>query len=195
MLLRHTLAAASAIAIVALTERAPRAEDAVVVPQAGPVRAALELAPLDLFIGRFALVGTVLVSSHHAITATLHGDYMPREQFVFKQTNDVAFGGLGGELGWHVYARGEELRGFWFGPSLLFEALSAQVDSDPSRSFTATGLAFDAGATAGEGIVVDFALGLQMTHLTNDESPPDIVALIAGGGPRPRVLLGIGLPL
>jgi hypothetical protein len=34
-----------------------------------------------------------------------------------------------------------------------------------------------------------------MTHVTNDESPPDIVALIAGGGPRPRVLLGIGLPL
>jgi hypothetical protein len=196
MFLRHTLAAVSTIAIVALAESASRAEDVVDAPQARPVRAALELAPLDLFIGRLAFVGTMLVAPHHALTATLHGDYMPREQkFVFKQTNDVAFGGLGGELGWHVYARGEELRGFWFGPSLVFEALSAQVGNDPSRSFTATGLAFDAGATAGEGIVVDFALGLQMTHLTNDESPPDIVALIAGGGPRPRVLLGIGLPL
>jgi hypothetical protein len=120
---------------------------------------------------------------------------MPREPFVFKQTSDLAFGGLGGELGWHLYARGDELRGFWFGPSLVLEALSAQVGSDPSRSFAATGLAFDAGATATGPIVVDFALGLQMTHLTNDESPPDIVALIAGGGPRPRVLLGIGLPL
>jgi hypothetical protein len=195
MPLRHTLAAASAIAIVALAERAPRAEDVVDAPQARPVRAALELAPLDLFIGRLAFVGTMLVAPHHAITATLHGDYMPREPFVFKQTNDVAFGGLGGELGWHVYARGEELRGFWFGPSLVLEALSAQVGNDPSRSFTATGLAFDAGVTATGPIVVDFALGLQMTHLTNDESPPDIVALIAGGGPRPRVLLGIGLPL
>jgi hypothetical protein len=195
MLPRHTLAAASTVALVALAERAPRAEDVVVAPQARPVQAALELAPLDLFIGRLAFVGTILVAPHHAITATLHGDYMPREQFVFKQTLGVAFGGLGGELGWHFYPHGEKLRGFWLGPSAVLETFSTQVLSDPSRSFTATGIAFDAGVTGGDRIVVDFALGLQMTHLTNDESPPDIVALIAGGGPRPRVLLGIGLPL
>src|SRR5258708_39446996 len=117
MLRRHLVIAASTLAVVALSHDSSRAEDDVVATQTRPVRAAIELAPLDVLIGRLAFVGTMLVAPHHAITATVHGDYMPREAFVFKQQGDLVFGGAGAELGWHIYPRRFDLHGFWFGPS------------------------------------------------------------------------------
>jgi hypothetical protein len=159
---------------------------------AAPPAAAVELAPLDLFIGRVAVAGTVAVAPHHAVTATAHGDHLPRGLF----TDSLeSYGGAGGELGWHLYPGPRTLRGFWVGPSLVAMWLTDQKARLASRDFVAYGFAFDAGVTAGKDLVVDFGLGLQMTHLTGDVETPGIVSLVGGGGPRPRILFGLGVPI
>jgi hypothetical protein len=154
---------------------------------------AVQLDPLAWFIGRFGVDFEALVASHHALTATLHGDYIAAGNGFFNWGGDTtSYSGFGGELGWHVYVLPGELRGYWFGPSFVFGAYQQSTSGATPVSFSQVGLALDMGARIGRnGLTFDIGGGVQVAHLSNpDQWGPQLKLMNAQV--RPRVLMGLG---
>jgi hypothetical protein len=200
---RTTLAAAAVLAAAIVTPRAahggddaPGVRDPDEAPPAPPPpkpKYALQLDPLAWFIGRFGADFEALVASHHALTATLHGDYLSNGFDILQVgSGDTKYSGFGGELGWHIYVLPGELRGYWIGPSFVFGVYEQGTTSQPATTFTQTGIAIDTGARFGTaGFGLDLGVGIQVARLSNPNEWGGPVQLFAAQV-RPRMLLAVG---
>jgi hypothetical protein len=194
--MRGTLATAAFVLAAFGAPRAASAEEADdTQPEAPPPKPhyALQLDPLAWFIGRFGVDFETLVASHHGLTTTLHGDYQAPGFNVFNSGgNTTQYSGFGGELGWHIYALPDELRGWWIGPSVVFGVYEQGVQGSPSTTFSQVGIAMDTGARFGtQGFGLDLGLGVQMAHTSTPDTTQGPVSLFVSQV-RPRMLMGVG---
>jgi hypothetical protein len=154
-----------------------------------------ELNPLGVAIGRYSISGEYMLARHHAVTLS------PFYASTSIKVNDKEVGslsGFGGELGYRFYTGSRGANGFFVGPSALFSSYTSEsILGNTSQSFTALGGALDIGGQfiIGPGVVVGFGGGLQYTKNSEEINTDNLnlaSAVIAGGGVRPRLLLGVG---
>jgi hypothetical protein len=176
-------------------------------------RIALILNPLAAAIGRYSIQGEYIMAKHHAVTLNPFYAHAPVTVTVNGKDMDAgSLNGFGGELGYRFYTGSKGPNGFYVGPSVIFAsytqsgAAQVSVPSVPgatvttkssSDSFTSLGGAIDIGGQAviGPGIVVGGGFGLQYTKTSKDIATENLnlaSAVIAGGGVRPRFLVGAG---
>jgi hypothetical protein len=180
----------------------------------------VEWNPLSLFIDRFSLNVVLVPGDHHALvlspfytwagtaeystgldaqgnqlrdtTGSLTGTAgTPYVLSVPRQT----FKGFGGELGYRYYAERGGPRGFFAGPSLLIDSITATAYNGSQTSFLGYGLAVDAGyqALLADSIVVSVGAGAQYT-LTSKSVPAQQLpaSIVANERLYPRLLLSFG---
>jgi hypothetical protein len=167
----------------------------------------IEWNPLALFIDRFSANVVIVPGNHHALvlspfytwTGTAEystslnadGTQLPYVLNVPRQT----FHGFGGEIGYRYYADKGGPRGFFAGPSLILEAITAKAYDGSETSFTGYGLALDAGyeALIADTFAVSVGVGAQYT-LTSQSIPPQQLPASIYANERfyPRLLLSMG---
>lgn len=155
-----------------------------------PRPVAITFNPLALSVGRLSANFEVQIAPHHSLVASPNvivfgedrgGRYNALSEGLGFASHDSS--SLGIELGYHYWWHwSRDLRGPFFGPSLLLGSTTDATAGSTTDAQTYWGLAFDVGGQAvlGGGFTIGGGLGLGFVHLA------DANAIF------PRVLLQIG---
>jgi len=179
----------------------------------------IEWNPLALFIDRISVNAVIVPGDHHALVLSpfytwantaeystgLAADGTPLGYTLNVPKQD--FDGFGGEIGYRYYASKGGPRGFFAGPSLILESITAKSCANCSgvpalaayhgsqTSFTGYGLALDVGyeALIDDTIAVSVGVGAQYTATSQTIPPQQLPASIyANDKFYPRMLLSLG---
>jgi len=180
----------------------------------------IEWNPLALFIDRFSLNVVIVPGNHHALvlspfytwantapySTSLNANGTPLVDTTGSITGTPGanynlnvppqyFDGFGGEIGYRYYASEGGPRGFFLGPSLILEDITAKAYDGQTTNFFGIGLAADVGyeALIADTIAVSAGVGAQYTFTTQTIPQQQLPASIyANEKLYPRLLLSFG---
>jgi hypothetical protein len=212
--------AAIAVAPSARAAPPPAVDVTIPLPKAPRRVVAIEANPLSLLIGRLSAQLVVVPVEHHALVLNPYFAHVKTEPIytyqdctgskdpacagqpfgsgIATQLPQQKFQGFGGELGYRHYSGRGGPRGFFFGPSLLFGALTATAGDGSKTSYFDFGLALDLGyqVLLGDDVSIALGAGLQYTNTSKKIPPQQYPAEVyANAGLRPRFLFSIGWAL
>jgi hypothetical protein len=198
-------AAAATTVRVVLAEPPPPVD--VVIPEPPPPRRilAIEWSPLALTIGRISADLVIVPVDHHALTLSpFYASTTTAPIYVVDTSGGLQpgtrlpkqkFESFGGEIGYRYYTGRGGPRGFFAGPSVLFESVTATAEDGSKTPFFDYGLAADLGyeALVAERVALTLGGGVQYTIISKsipDQQMP--AAIYANSAVRPRLLLAVG---
>jgi hypothetical protein len=173
----------------------------------------IEWNPLALFIDRISVNAVIVPGNHHALVLSpfytwtgtaefstgLNADGTPLvdasgRPFVLNVGRQT-FHGFGGEIGYRYYVDKGGPRGFFAGPSLILEAITAKAFNGSETKFGGYGVALDVGyeALVADTIAVSVGVGGQYTFTSQSIPQQQLPASIyANEKFYPRLLLSLG---